>query len=327
MQDGLIDAIAPDGSAHVYRPIEQSAEDAVARVALRDGHTVIINRTNRTCRHGEQWLQIAREAAAPAVAVVMTASAPLCRQRNRERDGRRLSQERMERMLAAQEPVGPDEGFRAIYTGDILPAQILLLLSKEGKETRMSIATRRGDRGQTGLPGGVRVSKTHPRVECYGTIDELISHLGLARALANDAEVNSWTRGIQRELFKVGSAIGTPPEAAKPACEITAGMVAALDREVERIEAIPGLLNDWSVPGELAGSAAFDVARTVCRKAERLAVGLHEAGELTNPHILEYLNRLSDVLWLIGRMLEVRAGADAALRPKDQPGARWSRAW
>jgi len=191
----------------------------------------------------------------------------------------------------------------------------------------MSIATRGGDRGQTALPGGVRVSKTHPRVECYGTIDELISQLGLARALANDAEVNQWTRGVQRELFKVGSAIGTMPGSRKPAPDVTAEMVAALDSEVERIEAMPGLLNDWSVPGELPGSAAFDVARSTCRKVERLTVALFEAGELSNQYILQYLNRLSDVLWLVGRLLELRAGADAALRPKDQPGARWSRAW
>ena len=191
----------------------------------------------------------------------------------------------------------------------------------------MSIATKRGDSGQTGLPGGVRVSKTHPRVECYGTIDELISQLGLARALCNDAEVNEWTRGIQRELFKVGSAIGSTLESRKPPPAITAEMVAALDAEVARIESTPGILNDWSVPGELTASAAFDVARTVCRRVERLAVGLHEAGDLPNLQILAYLNRLSDVLWLIGRMLELDAGKNAALRPKDQPGARWSRAW
>jgi cob(I)alamin adenosyltransferase len=191
----------------------------------------------------------------------------------------------------------------------------------------MSIATKRGDGGQTNLPGGVRVSKAHPRVECYGTIDELISQLGLARALASDPEVNDWARQIQRELFKVGSAIGTAPGSRKPAPEITVEMIAALDADVQRIEAMPGILNDWSVPGELAGSAAFDVARTVCRRAERLAVALHETGELPNPQILVYLNRLSDVLWLVGRMLELRAGANATLRPKDQPGARWSRAW
>lgn len=191
----------------------------------------------------------------------------------------------------------------------------------------MSIATKRGDRGQTALPGGVRVSKAHPRVECYGTIDELISQMGLARAMANDAEVNELTRHIQRELFKVGSAIGATAESRKPAPEITEEMIAALDREVERIEATPGILIDWSVSGELAGSAAFDVARTVCRRAERLAVGLHESGELPNPQVLIYLNRLSDVLWLLARLLDLRSGADAALRPKDSPGPRWSRAW
>ncbi|HLX41897.1 MAG TPA: cob(I)yrinic acid a,c-diamide adenosyltransferase [Bryobacteraceae bacterium] len=191
----------------------------------------------------------------------------------------------------------------------------------------MSIATKRGDAGQTGLPGGVRVSKTHPRVECYGTIDELISQIGLARALCGDAEVNDLARAIQRELFKVGSAIGTAPESRKPAPEITAEMVEFLDREVERIESMPGVLNDWSIPGELAGSAAFDVARTVCRRAERLAVALHESGNLPNSQILVYLNRLSDVLWLMGRLLEFRAGADARLRPEGHPGNRWSRAW
>src|SRR5271169_2693882 len=113
------------------------------------------------------------------------------------------------------------------------------------KRSIMSIATKRGDAGQTGLPGGVRVSKAHPRVECYGTIDELISQIGLARALCGDTEVNDLARAIQRELFKVGSAIGTAPESRKPAPEITADMVAALDREVERIESMPGVLNDW----------------------------------------------------------------------------------
>jgi len=191
----------------------------------------------------------------------------------------------------------------------------------------MSIATKRGDGGQTALPGGARVSKAHPRVECYGTIDELISQMGLARALSGDAEINDLARTIQRHLFSIGSAIGTPPEAGKPAPEIGAEMLATLDGEVARIEAMPGILSDWSIPGEVAGSAAFDVARTVCRRAERQAVALQEAGEIRDPQILCYLNRLSDVLWLFGRLLELRAGANAALRPQDKPGPRWSRAW
>jgi cob(I)alamin adenosyltransferase len=191
----------------------------------------------------------------------------------------------------------------------------------------MSIATKRGDSGQTGLPGGVRVSKADRRVECYGTIDELISQIGFARSICADAEVAAALKAIQRELFKVGSAIGTVPESRKPAPEITAAMIGALDDHVARIESVEGILGDWSLPGELPSASAIDVARTVCRRAERLAVGLSEAGAISNPQILVYLNRLSDVLWLFGRLLEVRANVDSSLRDKDVAGPRWSRAW
>ena len=191
----------------------------------------------------------------------------------------------------------------------------------------MSIATKRGDSGSTGLPGGVRVSKTNPRVECYGTIDELISQMGFARSITGHKEVHDLTKEIQRELFKVGSAIGTAPESRKPAPAITQEMVDALEAHVHRIEAMEGILGDWSLPGETSDAAAMDVARTICRRAERLAVGLFETGVLTNPQILSYLNRLSDVLWLLGRQLELAAGVNAALRPADKPGNRWSRAW
>jgi cob(I)alamin adenosyltransferase len=191
----------------------------------------------------------------------------------------------------------------------------------------MSIATKRGDGGQTGLPGGVRVSKSDPRVECYGTVDELISQIGFARSICADEEVAAALKGIQRELFKVGSAIGTAPESRKPAPEISDAMIAGLDAHVARIEGVAGILGDWSLPGELPSASAIDVARTVCRRVERLAVGLAEAGVITNSQILVYLNRLSDVLWLFGRLLEVRASVDSSLREKDAGGPRWSRAW
>jgi cob(I)alamin adenosyltransferase len=191
----------------------------------------------------------------------------------------------------------------------------------------MSIATKRGDNGTTGLPGGVRVSKTDARIECYGTVDELISHMGFARSIMKHEEIRTLTKQIQKELFKVGSAIGTAPESRKPAPEIGAKMVDALEQHVHRIEAMPGVLGDWSIPGETPESAAMDVARTVCRRAERLAVGLFQGGELANPHILAYLNRLSDLLWLFGRQLELTAGVNAALRDPNKPGPRWSRAW
>jgi cob(I)alamin adenosyltransferase len=191
----------------------------------------------------------------------------------------------------------------------------------------MSIATKRGDGGTTGLAGGIRVSKTHPRVECYGTIDELISQMGFARSICQDAEVAERVKTIQRELYKVGSAISTPPESKKTPPEITAEMVDALEAEVHRIEAEPGVLGDWSLPGALPDAAAMDVARTVCRRAERLATALMEAGVISNQHILAYLNRLSDLLWLFGRLLEARQGVNSALRTEDKAGPRWSRAW
>lgn len=115
-QDELIDAITPDGFEHEYRPVYAAAEDAIARAALREGHTVIVDRTNRTRAHRERWLRIAREAECPAAAVVMATLPEVCRIRNRRRFGhRRVSEERMERMLAALEPVRADEGFAGVY--------------------------------------------------------------------------------------------------------------------------------------------------------------------------------------------------------------------
>ena len=109
--------------------------------------------------------------------------------------------------------------------------------------------------------------------------------------------------------------------------EITAAMVDALEAEVHRIEAEPGLLADWSLPGSSPDAAALDVARTVCRRAERLVTALVEAEIIQNPNILAYLNRLSDVLWLFGRLTEKRLGVDSTLRPAEKAGPRWSRAW
>lgn len=191
----------------------------------------------------------------------------------------------------------------------------------------MSIVTKRGDTGQTDLVGRIRVSKGDLRVESYGTIDELIAQLGFARSICGDKEVHDLVKELQRELFKVGAAVATPAESKVPTPEITDEMVQALDGHVRRIEAMEGIIGDWTLAGELPDASALDVARTICRRAERLAVRLTENGTLNNSHILAYLNRLSDLIWLLERVLEVRAGVDASLRPKDKPGKRWSRAW
>jgi cob(I)alamin adenosyltransferase len=191
----------------------------------------------------------------------------------------------------------------------------------------MSIATERGDGGETSLAGGKRVSKSDLRVECYGTIDELISHLGMARAMCSNVGIAEFAKSIQRELFKVGSAIATPVESHKPQATIEDSMVERLTDEVHRIESIEGLLADWSLPGEDVASAAFDVARTVCRRAERLTVRLRDEGVSLQPNVLRYLNRLSDLLWLFGRQIEKEEGKDSRLRDSNSTGPRWSRAW
>jgi len=192
----------------------------------------------------------------------------------------------------------------------------------------MSIATKHGDKGKTGLIGGGRVSKADLRVEAYGTVDELNSAMGLARSICEDAEVREMTKATQRELFTVAGAIASPAggEESKTTY-VTPEMVEALTAHVNRIEATEGILSDWSLPGEHAAAAAYDLARTVCRRAERAVVRLSESGGETNPHVIPYLNRLSDLLWLLGRLLELRAGVNARLRDEEHGGPRWSRAW
>ncbi|HXD20499.1 MAG TPA: cob(I)yrinic acid a,c-diamide adenosyltransferase [Vicinamibacterales bacterium] len=191
-----------------------------------------------------------------------------------------------------------------------------------------SISTTRGDGGETGLAGGIRVSKASLRVEANGNVDELNSALGFARSICDDAEIAALVMAIQRDLFTVGSSLATPPESPKPQVPIAAELVEALTSHVHRFEAIEGVLGDWSLPGTLPVTGAFDMARTVCRRAERGVVRLVESGERVEPAIVPYLNRLSDLLWIIGRKLEHDAGVSGSLREvTGKAGNRFSRAW
>jgi len=191
----------------------------------------------------------------------------------------------------------------------------------------MSIATKRGDGGQTGLAGGIRVSKADLRVESYGTVDELNTFMGFARSICSDPEIASSTEEIQRTLFRLGSALATPPESKKQPPVITEEDVEKLTERVHQIEAIEGILADWSIAGVHTESAAYEIARTVCRRAERNAVRFVENGGVVQPTIIPYLNRLSDLLWLFGRLIEFNAGVDARLRDAGTAGPKWSRAW
>ena len=191
-----------------------------------------------------------------------------------------------------------------------------------------SISTKRGDAGETSLAGGVRVSKGSLRVETYGTVDELNSSLGFARSICEDAEIAAFTKGVQQDLFKIGSSLATPPESPKPPIAIDEALSERLTAEVHRLEAIDGMLADWSIPGEHRAAAAYDVARTICRRAERSLVRLQESEAAVQPAILSYVNRLSDLLWLFGRKLEHDAGVNGSLRDTTgKPGNRFSRAW
>jgi cob(I)alamin adenosyltransferase len=191
-----------------------------------------------------------------------------------------------------------------------------------------SISTMRGDAGETSLAGGVRVSKGSLRVETYGTVDELNSSLGFARSICEDAEMAAFTKVVQQDLFKIGSSLATPAESPKPQIVIDPALTDRLTAEVHRLEAIDGILADWSIPGEHRAAAAFDVARTICRRAERSLVRLQESGATVQPSILSYMNRLSDLLWLCGRKLEHAAGVSGSLRDvTGKTGNRFSRAW
>ena len=181
----------------------------------------------------------------------------------------------------------------------------------------MSIMTKTGDGGSTRLLFGDIVSKADLQVEAYGTIDELNAFLGLARSLCEDIETRATLEALQRETFVVGSEMATPEaRLEKLKARVTPEMTARWEELAEVIEATPGILEDWALPGATTAGAALDVARTVARRAERAAVRLHESGYLPSPEVLRYLNRISDLLWLLGRRYEMQRGADGALRPE-----------
>src|SRR5581483_955487 len=176
----------------------------------------------------------------------------------------------------------------------------------------MRIYTRTGDRGDTGLFGGGRVPKDHPRVEAYGDVDELNAVLGLARSVEMMPRIDEVLVPVQRDLFSIGALLATPnPEKVRQQLEkarIDDDRIAQLERAIDDCEAELEPLTAFILPGGTPKAAALHVARTVCRRAERRVIALAHEVEIP-PIVVTYLNRLSDLLFVLARLANRRAGA------------------
>lgn len=158
----------------------------------------------------------------------------------------------------------------------------------------MKIYTRTGDRGETSLFGGARVPKNDPRIDAYGTIDELNSHLGVVLAI----EANDQLLAVQRDLFEIGAHLASPGTSRFTG--VPQSRIDELERGIDAMEAELAPLKSFILPGGTPAAAQLHVARTVCRRAERLVVALHDDDPATQSSIA-YLNRLSDYLFVAAR--------------------------
>lgn len=173
----------------------------------------------------------------------------------------------------------------------------------------MKVYTKRGDDGTTGLLYGGRVDKHDLRTEAYGTVDEAVSALGMARAeLADEARWHDAVLGIQRELFVVGAQLATHidhwPQLSDGVSRVTPDMTTRLETAIDELTAAYPLPSEFVVPGQRRAGAAIDLARTVVRRAERQVVGMRRADVLPDDVIVHYLNRLSDYLFVLARAVE-----------------------
>ena len=180
------------------------------------------------------------------------------------------------------------------------------------------IYTRTGDKGTTGLASGERRKKHDLRVDAYGTVDETNACLGLAR-LHTEVDVDAMLSRVQNELFDLGADLATP-ETEKPLpyepLRILDAQVERLEREIDRLNEALSPLRSFVLPGGSPAAAALHLARTVCRRAERLVVALAEKpGEAVSPAAIKYLNRLSDFLFVASRFVNDRGGGDVLWVP------------
>ncbi len=184
------------------------------------------------------------------------------------------------------------------------------------------VYTRTGDSGQTGLVGGQRVRKDDPRIECYGTVDELNAFVGIARVTLDESprlrELADILRRVQHELFNAGSILATLPEDVHPKQpRITARETERLEAEMDRMNGDLPPLRSFVLPGGSRANAELHVCRTVCRRAERLCVAL----EGVDPETVRYLNRLSDALFVWSRWVNHALGVAESLWEPNAPSS------
>jgi cob(I)alamin adenosyltransferase len=174
------------------------------------------------------------------------------------------------------------------------------------------IYTRLGDAGETHLGDMSRVPKTHPRIEAYGTVDELNAQLGVALTIDGlPDEYADWLRHIQNDLFDVGADISVPHDPERERLRVLPEQTGWLEERCDEVNATLAPLKSFVIPGGSPASAHLHVCRTVCRRSERLAIA---CGEELNPEVIRYLNRLSDLLFILSR------GANRGQEPLWEPG-------
>ena len=176
----------------------------------------------------------------------------------------------------------------------------------------MKIYTKTGDDGTTALFAGGRVPKTHPRVEAYGTVDELNALLGAVRAHGVSDQADTWLEQTQTHLFHLGADLATPAQATSArVVRVTAEQVQWLEQTIDRMNDDLPPLKQFILPGGTAGAAMLHIARTVCRRAERRAIELAQT-EVISDQVVPYLNRLSDWLFVLARWENHQAGISEA---------------
>lgn len=173
------------------------------------------------------------------------------------------------------------------------------------------IYTRTGDQGQTSLADGTRVSKTHPRLEAYGTVDELSSHLGLLASLISEESDCRFLRHIQQTLFTLSALLATEDSSPYRPAPLPADAVAEMEQAIDELQTQVPPLRAFILPGGSVAAAQAHVCRTVCRRAERRILALREQAHVDEA-VIRYINRLGDYLFVLARSLNIRNGIPEA---------------